>query len=257
MSVPLYELRDAGFAYDSAEILRAVSVGLTSGEFVCLAGPNGAGKSTLLGVMAGLLTQYRGACRFQGKEVSQWSRKAFAREVATVQQSLHVEFSFTVEQIVLMGRTPFAESLFESEADAGHVSRAMEMTGTTAFRERDFRSLSGGERQRVILASALAQTPRVLLLDEPTTYLDIQHQILLYRLLSKLCGEGLLVVSVTHDLNLAAQYASRIILINGGSVVSDGAPHAVLQPALLREVFQVDAEILQSPGGRPWIHYGA
>jgi iron complex transport system ATP-binding protein len=146
--------------------------------------------------------------------------------------------------------------MFESAADEAAVAHAMEITDTLQFRTRDFRTLSGGERQRVILASALAQSPKALLLDEPTTFLDLQHQVSLYRLLRNLCHDGLLAVSVTHDLNLAAAYADRIIMLHNGAVVADGRPDEVIHKASIQAVFSTDVEIQQGPPGRPWIHYG-
>lgn len=238
-------------------MLRSIDGTFAAGEFVCIAGPNGAGKSTLLSVMAGLINHYSGECKFAGTEVRRWTRKEFASKVAVVTQSAPVEFAFTVEQVVLMGRTPFADGMFESDEDARLVERSMEMTGTTQFRHRDFRTLSGGEKQRVILASALAQSPQVLLLDEPTTFLDVEHQISLYRLLSGLCADGVLVIAVTHDLNLAAMYASRIVMLRAGEIAADGAPKDVLTRSTLRDVFRVGTHIVMSSHGRPWIQYDA
>ena len=129
-----------------------------------------------------------------------------------------------------MGRTPFADSLFESDDDAVHVQRAMELTETLAFRSREFQTLSGGEKQSVILAAALAQTPSALLLDEPTTFLDLQHQIDLYRLLKKLADGGMLVVTITHDLNLASTFADRVVVMQRGECVADGPPSDVFRP---------------------------
>jgi iron complex transport system ATP-binding protein len=208
-----------------------------------------------MGIMAGLKPGYAGSCRLEGREISRWPRRDFARIVSAVPQNLRIEFPFTAEQVVMMGRNPFAASLFESEGDAEHVHRAMELTGTLEFRSRDFRSLSGGEQQRVILAAALAQSPRVLLLDEPTAYLDIEHQISLYRLLTSLSRQGVLVVAVSHDLNLAAAYAGRVVLLRQGAVVCDGCPESVLTPARLHDVFRVEASVHTGPAGKPWIHY--
>jgi iron complex transport system ATP-binding protein len=156
----------------------------------------------------------------------------------------------------MMGRTPYCDGLFESPEDHAAVERAMQLTDTLPFRRRDFRSLSGGEKQRIILASVLAQSPRVLLLDEPTTFLDLQHQVSIYGLLRDMAARGLLVVAVTHDLNLAAAYADRVIVLRAGELVRDASPSEVLSPDTIREVFGVNAEVQRTAAGRPWISYG-
>ena len=252
----LFELRSAGVRYGNFEALRHVSVAFEKGQFVTIAGPNGAGKSTMLGVMAGLRSQYSGECLFDGRDVRQWKRNEFARRVSVVPQSVRIEFPFTAEQVVLMGRTPHADTMFESDSDARHVRSAMELTGTAEFQTRDFRSLSGGEKQRVIVASALAQSPEALLLDEPTTHLDIEHQVALYRLLRSLACNGILVIAITHDLNLASSFADRIVVLRAGELVGDGTPELVFNQGTMRDVFRVEAQIHSGPGGRPWIHYG-
>ncbi len=243
-------------SYNGAPVLRGVTIEFAASECIAIVGPNGAGKSTLLGIMAGLRERYSGSCQYAGTEVSRWKRRPFAREVCFLPQSLRVEFPFTAEQVVLMGRTPHCDGLFEAPDDWDAVERAMATTDTLAFRARDFRSLSGGERQRVILASALAQRPKALLLDEPTTFLDLKHQVAIYRLLRDLSRQGLLVVAVTHDLNLAASFAGRIVVLDRGSVAADAAPVEVLAPGLIREVFGVESEIRPGPSGKPWILYG-
>ena len=254
--VNLFSLREVGMRYDGVEVLHAASLEFAGPEFVAVVGPNGAGKSTLLGIMAGLRPNYSGHCEYAGTEVSRWRRRAFAREVCFLPQSLKMEFPFTAEQVVLMGRTPHCDGLFESPEDWSVVERAMEATGTREFRGRDFRTLSGGERQRVILASAVAQQPRTLLLDEPTTFLDLKHQVAIYKLLRELSRQGLLVVAVTHDLNLAASYAGRIVVLDGGRVAADATPEEVLEPETIRRVFGVAAWIERGPGGKPWMVYG-
>ena len=185
-----FELADVGVRYGSKTILHGVTCDFDAGEFVAIAGPNGAGKSTLISAMSGLRAGYLGSCRYRGKEVRSWPRKLFAREVSVVPQSVRIDFPFTVEQVVLMGRAPFADRMFESDEDRYQVDRVMQLTGITEFRERDFRTLSGGEKQRVVVASALAQMPSALLLDEPAAFLDVEHQIALYRLLRTLCESG-------------------------------------------------------------------
>lgn len=252
----LYSLCEVGMRYNGTQVLDGASLRFSEGQFVAIAGPNGAGKSTLLGIMAGLRLGYSGRCEYSGKEVSRWLRRGFAREVCFLPQSLKMEFPFTAEQVVLMGRTPHCDGLFESPDDWNAVEQAMATTDTLPFRGRDFRSLSGGERQRVILASAVAQQPRTLLLDEPTTYLDLKYQVAIYRLLRDLSRKGLLVVAVTHDLNLAASFADRIVLLHGGRVAADDAPCAVLAPEMILRVFGVRSEVERGPGGKPWIVYG-
>jgi len=254
---PLYQLDRVGMSYDARPVLAVEQLTFSPGEMVALVGPNGAGKSTLLGIMAGLREGYSGSCRFQGEEISRWRRRGFAREVSFVSQSLRLEFPFTAAQVVYMGRTPYCDGLFESPADHAAVERAMALTDTTAFKNRDFRSLSGGERQRVVLASALAQEPRVLLLDEPATYLDIKHQLAIHQLLKDLCAQGILVVAATHDLNLAAAYSDRVVVLGSGKVVADAAPAEALRNETIRAVFEVEAHLQPGPSGRPWIRYEA
>ncbi|MEO8027385.1 MAG: ABC transporter ATP-binding protein [Bryobacteraceae bacterium] len=235
-------------------MLSGVSLALRPAELTAVVGPNGAGKSTMLSIAAGLRTNYLGSCKYNGREIRSWSRRELARSIAFVPQSLRLDFPFRTEEIVMMGRTPHGEGWFETPEDLAAVERAMLETDTTAFRGRDFRSLSGGERQRVVLASALAQQPRALLLDEPTTFLDLKHQIDMYRLLRDQARAGMLVIAVTHDLNLAAAYADRIIAIDHGRIAADGSPRDVITQANLLAVFGVDAK-LQNVDGRSWIAY--
>lgn len=228
--------RQLGFAYG----LHDASFEFPQTGLITIAGPNGAGKSTLLGILAGLRSPYRGSCRYAGKEVRQWPRRDFARHVAFLPQSVRLEFPFTAEEVVLMGRTPYASGWFQTPEDRAAAEEAMTITDTLAFRVRDFRTLSGGERQRVILASALTQRPRVLLLDEPATHLDLRHQLSLYRLLAGL-AKTLLVVAVTHDLNIALQFSDRVMVLADGRIAGDGAPQEVLNPELIGQVFGVQA----------------
>ncbi len=252
----LFRLRDTRMRYGGATVLDVDGLEFAAGEMVAVVGPNGAGKSTLLSIMAGLRPGYSGGCEFEGREVRRWPRREFARDVSFVPQSLRLEFPFTAEQVVLMGRTPHCDGLFDGPADHEAVERAMATTDTLEFRGRDFRSLSGGERQRVVLASALAQEPRVLLLDEPASFLDIKHQLAIQRILCELCGAGKLVVAATHDLNQAAAFAGRVIVLHKGRVAKNDAPYRALRPETIRNVFEVDARWEQGSGGRPWIRYG-
>ncbi len=252
----MHELRQVRMRYAGVEVLRVDALRLEAGEFVAVVGPNGAGKSTLLAILAGLRPGHEGECRLEGRDLRRWPRRDFARLVSFVPQSLAIEFPFTAGQVVLMGRTPLGDSLFESDADLAAAAEAMRLTDTAAFRGRDFRSLSGGEKQRVILAAALAQSPRVLLLDEPTTFLDLKHQLAIYSLLRDLAGRGLLIVAATHELNLAAGFAGRVVVLDRGRVEADAPPAEALAPEVLRRVFEVAVEWLPGPAGRPWIRYG-
>jgi iron complex transport system ATP-binding protein len=252
----LFTLLDATVRYVSAEVLRAATLKLNAGEFVAIAGPNGAGKSTLLSLLAGLTGPSSGTCLFAGRPAHEWSRRDFARRVAVVRQAEPTAFPFTAEEVIYMGRMPHRAGMHETVADHAAVAKALAATGVEMFRDRDFRTLSGGEKQRVLLASALAQEPEVLLLDEPSMHLDLHHQLSLHKLLRDLRGSGLLVVAVTHDLNLAAAYADRLILLDEGRIRADGTPGTVLGSRMIEEVFQIRVELHHRPSGQPWMVYG-
>jgi iron complex transport system ATP-binding protein len=239
--------KQLGFAYG----LHEASFEFPQSGLITVAGPNGAGKSTLLGILAGLRSPYQGSSMFAGKEIRQWPKRDFARRVAFLPQSVRMEFPFTVEEVVLMGRTPYASGWFQTAEDRSAAEEAMTTTDTLAFRGRDFRTLSGGEAQRVILASALTQRPEALLLDEPATHLDLRHQLSLYRLLGEL-AKSRLVVAVTHDLNLALQFSNRVMVLEDGRIAGDGVPGDVLNPDLIVRVFGVQATV----HGR-WMTYEA
>lgn len=253
----LFELEGIGMQYGTADVLRSVSLSLNPGEFVAIAGPNGAGKSTLVSILAGLRTPSRGRCRFMGREIKSWNRRDFARRVAIILQENAADFPFTAEDVVYMGRMPHRSGLYETDEDRAAVQNAFEQTGTAEFRDRAFRTLSGGEKQRVLLASALAQSPQVLLLDEPSAHLDIYHQVQLYRLLHELTRRGLLVVAVTHDLNVALGKADRLLLMHHGEIRADGIPANIVQSDLMQDVYAVPIELHHSASGKPWIIYGA
>jgi iron complex transport system ATP-binding protein len=252
---PGFEAVNLGMRYGKAQVLSGVNLRFDFSQLTALAGPNGAGKSTLLGILS-RLRDFSGECKYRGQPITKWRPDAFAREVAYVPQSLRSEFPFSAEQVVLMGRSPHVSGMFESEQDREAAVKAMALTDTTHLSGRDFRTLSGGEKQRIILASALAQDPKVLLLDEPTSSLDLLHQVALYRILQGLCSGGMLVISVTHDLNLAGMYADRLILLRAGQVAADGPPASVMQPDTIAQVFDVRSQLHRLENDRPWITYG-
>ncbi len=249
----IYSVENLRFRFGDAEILRGISLEFQSAQMAAVVGPNGAGKSTLMSVLSGFRDDYEGRCTFREVEIRQWKKRDLGRQLTFIPQMIRLEFPFTAGQVVFMGRTPHCHGLFESEEDREAVRKAMEITETTAFAHREFSELSGGERQRVVLAGALAQEPKVLLLDEPTTFLDLKHQISTYSLLQRLARDGIAIIAVTHDLNLAATYADRIVVMSQGSIAADGKPEKILTPSMLKDVFEVDADIRQSPEGRPWV----
>src|SRR5262245_48368247 len=248
----LFSLNDLRFGYTSVPVLQGLSTQIAAGEFVALIGPNGAGKSTLLKIVAGLIRGYRGHVEFSGKALTQWNSRDLARRIAFVPQETHMAFPFTATEIVLMGRLPHRTGvLTDSPRDVEWTREAMALTDTASVATKIFNQLSGGERQRVVLASALAQNPDVLLLDEPTVYLDLKHQLQFYDILERLNAErGLTIISVTHDVNLAARYARRMIAIRSGKFVADGRPNEVLTPQHLYEIFEITAAVFERPDGR-------
>lgn len=252
----LYSLCGVGMRYGESTVLRDVAVDLHAREAVAIVGPNGAGKSTLLQILAGLLPGHLGSCQLNGTEVNRWPRRDFARAVGFIPQNVQMEFPFTVEEVVAMGRHAHASGIFETAEDWVAVEDAMAMADCAAFRHRDFRSLSGGERQRAILASALAQRPCILLLDEPTTWLDLRHQVEIHRVLNTLRDEGLLVVMVTHDLNLAAGFSDRVLVLEQGCLAADGRPEEIFTEDLIERIFRVKATVHREAGAKPWMLYG-
>jgi iron complex transport system ATP-binding protein len=249
---PMFQLTNITFGYTKTPVLRDISVRLASGEFVVLVGPNGAGKSTLLKIMAGLIRGYSGKVEFANTSLSRYNSRDLAKRIAFVPQETHMAFPFTVTEIVMMGRLPHRTGgMFDSGRDLAKTEEAMAMTDTAELGSKTFNQLSGGERQRVVLASALAQDPEVLLLDEPTVYLDLKHQIQFYDILERLNAErGMTIICVTHDVNLAARYAHRMIAIREGRFVADGIPDEVLTPQHVYEIFEINAAVIKRPDGR-------
>ena len=244
-NVPLLELQHVTFGYQRQPFLYDVSLHLDAGEFVGLLGPNGAGKTTLLRLLSGVLRPQQGHVLLQGRDLQHWGRRGVAQRIAVVPQELHMPFAFTVEQMVGFGRTPFTRSFLSTRTklDHGIVRDALVATGISDLAERIFTDLSGGERQRVMIAMALAQQPAILLLDEPTSHLDIKYQIETLELVQRLNRErGVTVIASIHDLNLAARYFPRLWLFQRG-IVADGAPTEVLEPGLLSRVYGIEVQI--------------
>ncbi|WP_328882064.1 heme ABC transporter ATP-binding protein [Streptomyces sp. NBC_00299] len=226
-------------------VLHGVSVTIRAGEVLALVGPNGAGKSTLLSALAADLPAAEGVVRIDGRPAGDWSAPELALRRAVLPQSASLSFPFAVEEVVRMGRAPWAA--VHPDGDDRAVAEAMAATEVTEFAVRPFSALSGGERARVALARVLAQRAPLLLLDEPTAALDLKHQELVLRLCRERAGAGDAVVVVLHDLGLAAAYAHRVAILRAGRVAADGPPAEVFSDRLLSEVYDQPVEVLPHP----------
>jgi iron complex transport system ATP-binding protein len=243
-------LEDVSVAQGGRRVLAGASLALAFGEVLVLAGRNGAGKTTLLRVATGLVAPSAGRVLLEGRALAELPRRAIARVLALVPQDTSVPFPFTVEEVVLLGRAPHLGAFgFESRADRRIAGACLERLGIGALAQRSVQELSGGERQLTMIARALAQTPRILLLDEPVAYLDLAHRLALEELLRDLAREGKAALLVSHDLAGAARVADRIALLAGGRVLACGAAREALRPELLREAFGVDAELVETSQG--------
>jgi iron complex transport system ATP-binding protein len=246
---PLIETRHLSFTIDGAALLRDIALILRPGEMVGLIGPNGAGKSTLLRVLGGLWSGAAGEVLLAGHSLKTYSAQQIARLVGHVPQSTAMDFAFTVREVVLMGRSPYLGRFqLEGVEDRRVANEAMQAMDVARFADRFVNTLSGGERQRVFVARALAQQPRLLLLDEPTANLDVRHQVDMLEMVTKLAHrDGLAVLMAIHDLDLAAHYCDRLILLHEGQILADDSPEAVLTPDLLSTAFQVQARTFRDP----------
>ena len=235
-------------------VIRGISLSLEEGAFLGLIGPNGCGKSTLIRAVSGVLPLSDGQVRLDGELLSGLSRKEIARTIAVLPQDTSCTFPFSVREIVTMGRYPhLARFQGLAPADEEIVEESLSLTDTLALEARSITALSGGERQRVMVARALAQRPRLLLLDEPTSHLDINHQVEVFDLLQRLNrNHGLTLICVTHDLNYAAEYCDRLLLISEGVSYSCGPPEEVVTAEAIARVYGVEVEVdLSGSGGRP------
>ncbi len=245
----MIEVRDIFFSYDGGRVIDGASFRLDEGEFAGVVGPNGSGKTTLLKLLTGVLRADSGTIRIKDRDLARISKRELARLLAVVPQESHVLFPFTAREIVLMGRYahlgPFS---FERREDMAIAEEMMRTTDVLQFADRLISEVSGGEKQRVIIARALAQQPKALLLDEPTAFLDLRHQIRIYELLKSLNEtRGMTVLCISHDLNLAARYCKRLIMLHEGRVAADGPPQAVLTRENVSRVFGVAARVQIHP----------
>lgn len=237
----------------NTEILRGIDFEANEGEFVGIIGPNGSGKSTLLRCLYRVLTPSEGAVFLDGKELSSYRVKESAQKLAVVAQHNYYNFEFSVRDVVMMGRAPHKRALDRDTAEDYQIMRqSLKTVGMQEFEERSFSTLSGGEQQRIILARALAQQTPCLILDEPTNHLDIKYQLWLMDIVKNL---DCTVISAVHDLNIAAMYCDRLYAMKQGKVIAQGTPHQLLTPDLIRELYEVDAEVITDREGQMRILY--
>ena len=240
-----------GVVLGGRTILEEIDLTVWPGEIVGLVGRNGAGKTTLLRLASGALAPDRGRVLLGLDAVGSLSRRHLARRVALVPQDMHVPFPFRVGELVLMGRAPHQPLIgLESEQDVERAQAALARLGIAELSDRSITTLSGGERQLVLLARALVQDPEVLLLDEPTAFLDLKHRVEVLRDVRAFASSGRAALVVSHDLSLAARSCDRVVLLGAGRIVAEGRPIDVLTPSNLKEAFGIDAQAFAGPDGQ-------
>jgi cobalamin transport system ATP-binding protein len=238
------EARNLSFSYGESVVVDDVSFRLAPGEMLGIVGPNGSGKSTLVRLLSGVLAPESGEVRLRGRPLASYSRRQLGQAIAVVPQDTVIEFPFSVTEVVLMGRAPHLGGFaFEGDRDVEVAHAAMERTGVLHLAHRSIHELSGGERQRVVLARALAQEATLMLLDEPGAFLDIRHAVEIYDLLQDLQREGRSIITVLHDLNLAALYCDRVALLKAGRLFRLGTPADVITYPVLTEVYETEVYV--------------
>ncbi|KUO68659.1 MAG: hypothetical protein APF77_14740 [Clostridia bacterium BRH_c25] len=251
------QIEKLSFSYDLKKVLEQVDMNISKGSFFCLVGPNGSGKSTLLKVISSVLKPQKGVVYLEGRDINHMKNREKAKLLSFVPQNTSLEFDFRVSDVVLMGRYPYVNKLRgETGEDMEIAEKAMEYTNTTHLKDRSFMELSGGERQRVILAQALAQEPDILILDEPVSHLDLQHQVEILNLIKKMCVDRkLTAITVLHDLNMASAYSDYIVMMKEGKIMRQGTPFETLTTSNIKEIFSTDVYVSVSPvGSKPYIY---
>ena len=245
------------YAYGKAEVLKQVCFTVENDDFFIIIGPNGSGKTTLMRLMAGLDKPADGQLSILGQAISQYKKKELAQKIAFVPQEVPTDFPFNVMEVVLMGRSPYQGTLgLEKAGDVEKAEQAIAFTGVSHLAGRKLNALSGGERQRVFIARAICQEPEIMLLDEPTASLDLAHQIRIMDLMEKLQHEKKVsIVMVSHDLNLAAMYGTKLLLLNKGEVAEMGIPKEVLTFQTLERAYGCTLLVDENPlGGLPRVN---
>lgn len=243
----MFNLYHIGFTYGSKTVINDLSTEFEQGHFYGIIGPNGCGKSTLIDILAGHLTPRSGQIKLKGRPLSDYSRRDLSLNISFVPQDFRINFPYTCQQIVMMGRYPYIPKFSQpDERDRAVVNRVIREADLSGFEHRYVNQLSGGERQRVVFARCLAQEAAVLLLDEATSNLDLHHTLTLLDLASRRVSENALVISVMQDINLAAMYCDRLVCMQDGRVFASGPVEEVLSAETLRSVFHVDVRVEKS-----------
>jgi iron complex transport system ATP-binding protein len=246
---PLLKVTDLVAGYQDRKIIDKISFSVLKGCFLGIIGPNGSGKTTLFRVITGFLKPWEGEVLYQGKNTARIPASDLAKKIAVMPQGMESTFSFTVEELVAMGRFPYLGHLQKSgEKDRNVIRQVLDLTDTKDFKGKKLFELSGGEKQRVFLAQALAQEPKLLLLDEPTAHLDIGHQIRILDVIKRLNrSQGITVIVVLHDLNLASLYCDRLIMLKDGSIFEEGSPSEVMTYETIEAVYETVVLVNENP----------
>ncbi|MFV0436745.1 MAG: ABC transporter ATP-binding protein [Desulfopila sp.] len=253
-----YELKNCSYAYRNHPCLVDINLQLHHHRFYGLIGPNGSGKTTLINLFTGTRVPSSGEVKLRGRSVHTYAKVELARQLSFVPQANTMDFEYTVEEVVMMGRHPYI-GRFQAprKEDLQHVRRALATLDIEHLQHRCVTQLSGGERQRVIVARALAQHTGIMVLDEATASLDVRHAIdIMQALRHKVTGEGTMVIAAIHDLDLAAAFCDELIVMHQGSVAATGKVDELLTAELLRQIFSVEAEVVHQAGRPPHIRYG-
>jgi iron complex transport system ATP-binding protein len=247
---PAIESRNLSFAYKDRAVLHSVSMSVARREMVGILGPNGSGKTTLLKVLSGILTG-RGEVKLNSKKIESYGRRELSKLFAVVPQESRVNFPYRVAEIVMMGRACYHSAFaLEGKEDLDVARASMELTDSLFLSDRYLHELSGGEKQRVMIARALAQEPELLLLDEPSAFLDLKHQVQVFQLLRRLNSErGLTIIAALHDLNLAALFFPRLVMLREGRIYRDGSPSEVLTEKTIEEVYGIRVRVERNLSG--------
>jgi iron complex transport system ATP-binding protein len=247
---PAIQTENLTFAYKDKPVLYGVSLSVDRGEMVGILGPNGSGKTTLLKIFSAVL-RGRGEVKLNGRSIKTYGKRELSRLFAMVPQESQILFPYTVAEIVLMGRASYHSPLaLEGKKDLEVARASMELTDSLPFSDRYLHELSGGEKQRVIIARALAQEPQILLLDEPSAFLDLKHQVQVFELMRRLNREHrLTIVAALHDLNLAALFFRRLVMLRDGKIYRDGSPKEVLTEKTIEEVYGIQVRVEPDTSG--------